>query len=155
ICGSETNREIALRGAQEAITLLKNDKNLLPLDVTKLKTIAVIGPNADRSLLGGYSGVPNYNVTVLDGIKAKGGNKIEVLYSEGCKITLGGSWNQDDVTPSDREEDRNQIAEAVEVAEKADVVILAVGGNEQTSREAWNLNHMGDRADLDLVGRQD
>jgi beta-glucosidase len=155
ICGGEKNRAIALRGAQESITLLKNERNLLPLDVKKLKTIALIGPNANRSLLGGYSGVPNYDVTVLDGIKAKVGSKVEVLYSEGCKITLGGSWNRDAVTPSDPAEDRKQIAEAVKVAEKADVVILAVGGNEQTSREAWNLNHMGDRADLNLVGRQD
>jgi beta-glucosidase len=46
------------------------------------------------------------------------------------------------------------IAEAVRVAQQADVVVLAIGGNEQTSREAWSLNHLGDRTDLDLVGRQ-
>jgi beta-glucosidase len=51
-------------------------------------------------------------------------------------------------------EDRRQIAEAVAVAQQADVVILAIGGNEQTSREAWNLQHMGDRTSLDLIGRQ-
>ena len=50
---------------------------LLPLDPSKIKTIAVIGPNADRGLLGGYSGVPEHNVTVLDGIKAKVGQKVE------------------------------------------------------------------------------
>ncbi len=55
---------------------------------------------------------------------------------------------QDEVTPSDPAEDRKQIAEAVEVAKQADVIVLAIGGNEQTSREAWNLKHMGDRADL-------
>ena len=57
--------------------------------------------------------------------------------------------------PSDPEEDRKQIAEAVEVAKNADVIVLAIGGNEQTSREAWALNHMGDRTSLDLIGRQE
>ena len=57
--------------------------------------------------------------------------------------------------PSDPEEDRRQIAEAVEVAKQADVIVLAIGGNEQTSREAWSLQHMGDRTSLDLIGRQD
>jgi beta-glucosidase len=106
-------------------------------------------------LLGGYSGVPKQEITVLDGIKARVGNRAKVLYSEGCKITIGGSWNQDEVVASNPEEDRKQIAEAVEVAKQADVIILAIGGNEQTSREAWGLNHMGDRASLDLIGRQD
>jgi len=154
IVGSEANRELALAAAHETITLLKNENDLLPLNAKKLKSIAVIGPNANRGLLGGYSGVPNHNVTVLDGIKAKVGTEVEVLYSEGCKIAVGGSWNIDPVTPSDPEEDRRQIAEAVEVAKQADVIVLAIGGNEQTSREAWSLAHMGDRTSLDLIGRQ-
>jgi beta-glucosidase len=106
-------------------------------------------------LLGGYSGVPKHNVTVLDGIREKAGEKVKVLYSEGCKITIGGSWNQDEVVPSDPKEDRKAIAKAVKVAQKADVIVLAIGGNEQTSREAWALNHMGDRTSLDLIGRQE
>jgi len=154
-CGSEANRSLALRGAESAITLLKNEKNLLPLKLEKLEKIAVIGPNADRSLLGGYSGVPSFDVSVLDGIKAYVGKSAQVLYSEGCKITLGGSWNEDKVTASDPVEDRKLIREAVKVAKRSDIVILAIGGNEQTSREAWNLNHMGDRTSLDLIGQQD
>ncbi len=155
VVGCDEHRALALTAAHEAITLLKNDNGLAPLDLNKIKTIAVIGPNADRALLGGYSGVPKHNVTVLDGIKAKAGKKVKVLYSEGCKITIGGSWNQDAVVPSDPEEDRKAIAEAVRVARKADVIVLAIGGNEQTSREAWGLNHMGDRTSLDLIGRQE
>jgi beta-glucosidase len=154
VVGCDANRRLALQAARETITLLKNENNLAPLNPDKLKTIAVIGPNANRSLLGGYSGVPKHNVTVLDGIKAKVGDRVKVLHSEGCKITVGGSWNADEVTPSNPIEDRKQIAEAVEIAEQADVIVLAIGGNEQTSREAWNLKHMGDRTDLDLVGRQ-
>jgi beta-glucosidase len=155
VVGCEAHNRLALDAANEAITLLKNENGLAPLDPSKIKTLAVIGPNANRSLLGGYSGVPKYSVTVLDGIKEKLGNRVNVLYSEGCKITVGGSWNQDEVTASDPAEDAKAIAEAVEVAKKADVIVLAIGGNEQTSREAWSLVHMGDRTSLDLVGRQE
>ena len=57
--------------------------------------------------------------------------------------------------PERSREDRKQIQEAVQVAEQADVIVLAIGGNEQTSREAWGCNHLGDRTSLDLVGRQE
>jgi len=156
IVGCNANRKIALEGAREVITLLKNENDLAPLNLKEIKSIAVVGPNANRCLLGGYSGVPKHAVTVLDGIKAKvRGSGVKVRYREGCKITIGGSWNQDEVVASNPEEDRKQIAEAVEVAKQADVIVLAIGGNEQTSREAWNLKHMGDRTSLDLIGRQD
>jgi beta-glucosidase len=155
VVGCDEHSGLALTAAHEAMTLLKNESGIAPLNLNEVKIIAVIGPNADRSLLGGYSGVPKHNVTVLDGIKEKAGKNVKVLYSEGCKITIGGSWNQDAVVPSDPAEDRKQIAEAVKVARKADVIVLAIGGNEQTSREAWGLNHMGDRTSLDLIGRQE
>lgn len=155
VVGCEAHRELALQAARETITLLKNENNLAPLDASKLKTIAVIGPNANRTLLGGYSGLPKHNVTVLDGIQARIGDQVKVLHAEGCKITQGGSWQQDEVIPSDPAEDFRLIAEATEVAKQADVIVLAIGGNEQTSREAWGLKHMGDRTSLDLVGRQE
>jgi beta-xylosidase len=155
IVGCDGNRELAREAARESITLLKNESNLAPLNLRKIKTIAVIGPNARRSLLGGYSGVPKNDVTVLEGIRARVGARARVLYSEGCKITIGGSWSQDEVIPSDPDEDRRQIAKAAKVVQEADVIILAIGDNEQTSREAWNLNHMGDRPNLDLIGRQE
>jgi beta-glucosidase len=154
VVGCEGHRQIALQAARETITLLKNDRGITPLDPGKIKTIAVIGPNADRKLLGGYSGQPRYCSTLLEGIRSRAGF-IDILYHEGCKITVGGSWQQDEVVLSDPEEDRRSIEEAVAVAQQADVVVLAVGGNEQTSREAWMLNHLGDRASLDMVGHQD
>ena len=155
VVGSEAHTQLALQAARESITLLKNEGNLLPLDPAGIKTIAVIGPNANRSLLGGYSGVPKRDVTVLEGIQARLGERVKVLYSEGCKITIGGSWTEDAVTPSDPGTDRKQIAEAVKVARRADAIVLAIGGNEQTSREAWSPKHLGDRPSLDLVGRQE
>jgi beta-glucosidase len=154
VVGCEAHTALALEAARETITLLKNEGGLAPLDLKKIKSIAVIGPNAGRCLLGGYSGVPKRMVSVLEGIKARVGEAVEVHYAEGCKITQPGTWVQDEVLPSDPEEDRRQIAEAVKVAEKADAIVLCMGGNEQTSREAWNLKHMGDRARLELIGRQ-
>jgi beta-glucosidase len=155
VVGCDEHRQLALEAARETITLLKNEGNLAPLDPSKLKTIAVIGPNAHRPLLGGYSGAPKHKVTVLDGIQAKVGDRVKVLYAEGCKITQDGSWQRDAVIASDPAEDRKQVKQALKIAKQADVIVLAIGGNEQTSREAWGLKHMGDRASLDLVGRQD
>ena len=155
VVGCEAHRRLALQAARETITLLKNDGALLPLDAARLGSIAVIGPNADRQMLGGYSGVPKQVVTVLEGIQAAVGDRVEVRYREGCKITIGGSWTEDRVVPSDPEEDRRQIAEAVTVAAGADVIVLVIGDNEQTSREGWSQQHLGDRASLDLVGRQE
>src|SRR5439155_1655971 len=54
----------------------------------------------------------------------------------------------------DPDEDERQIAESVQVVRDADAIVLCIGGNELTSREAWNLNHMGDRTSLELIGRQ-
>jgi beta-glucosidase len=158
VVGCDEHRALALEAARKTITLLKNDNATVPLQPEKIKTLAVIGPNADRVLLGGYSGRPKQFVTLLDGIRARAardGGQLKVLYHEGCKITIGGSWNQDEVVPNNPEEDRKSIKEAVRVARKADVVVLALGGNEQTSREAWMGNHLGDRTSLDLVGLQD
>jgi beta-glucosidase len=154
VVGCAAHKALALRAARQTITLLKNDNQTVPINFKKIKTLAVIGPNANRSLLGGYSGVPKKEMTVLEGIKARAGETIRVVYSEGCKITVGGSWNEDKVVLSDPAEDRKQIAEAVEVAKDADVIVLALGGNEQTSRESWSLTHRGDRAQLELEGLQ-
>jgi len=154
-CGSEEHRPLALQAARESITLLKNENNLLPLNKGKIKTIAVVGPNANEVLLGGYSGKPKFYDTVLDGIRSKVGDQVNVLYAEGCKITEPGDWEgTDEVVASNPEEDRQKIIDAVKIAKQADVIILAIGGNSLTSREAWNENHLGDRPSLELVGRQ-
>jgi beta-glucosidase len=147
------HRDLALEAARKTITLLKNDAALLPLQ--NVKTIAVIGPNADRVMLGGYSGVPLHATTVLQGLRDRAPSDVTLLYHEGCKITIGGSWSADEVTPSPPDGDRLMIREAAAVASQADVIVLAIGDNEQTSREAWAANHLGDRPTLDLVGRQD
>ena len=84
------HNNMARKAACESIVLLKNEKNILPLSKS-LKTIAVIGPNADdvQSLWGNYNGVPSNPVTVLQGIKNKVASKVEVLYAQGCPLAEG------------------------------------------------------------------
>jgi beta-glucosidase len=155
VTNSTEHQALAAEAARRSIVLLKNTNSLLPLDLRSLKSIAVIGPNANRVHLGGYSDNPGRGVSVLDGIKVKAGSAIKVSYAEGCKITKeGGNWWADTSTLSDPAEDRKLIAEAVEVAKTADVSLLVLGSNEDTNKEGWAPNHLGDRDSVDLVGQQ-
>jgi beta-glucosidase len=156
ITNNAEHQQLALKAAHEAIILLKNQDNLLPLAKNKYKRIAVIGPNAAELHLGGYSNQPGRGVSVLQGIKTKVGSSAEVLYALGCKITESNpDWDADKVVVGDPALNAKRIEEAAKVASAADVVILALGGNERTSREAWAVNHPGDRDNLDLLGNQD
>jgi beta-glucosidase len=155
VTNSREHRELAAEAARRSIVLLKNENNLLPLDRSRLRSIAVIGPNAARVHLGGYSDDPGRGVSVLQGITEKAGNQIRVTYAEGCKITQeGGDWFADSSHLNPPADDEKLIAQAVEVARTADVALLVLGGNEDTNKEAWADNHLGDRDSLDLVGRQ-
>jgi beta-glucosidase len=155
VTNSAAHRELAAEAARRSIILLKNENNLLPLDRSRLKSIAVIGPNADRAHLGGYSDNPGRGISVLQGITDKVSGAAKVTYAEGCKITReGGNWWADTSHLSDPTEDGKLIAQAVDVARAADVSVLVLGGNEDTNKEGWADNHLGDRDSLDLVGRQ-
>jgi beta-glucosidase len=155
VTNSAAHRELAAEAARRSIVLLKNENNLLPLDRSKLKTLAVIGPNAARVHLGGYSDNPGRGVSVLQGVTEKAGPQIKVVHAEGCRITKeGGDWFADTSHLSDEADDRKLIAEAVETAKSADVALLVLGGNEDTNKEAWADNHLGDRDSIELVGRQ-
>jgi beta-glucosidase len=156
IANSPEHQQLALKAAHESITLLKNENHLLPLDKSKYKRIAVIGPNAAEAHLGGYSNDPGRSVSVLQGIKDKVGKNAEVLYSQGCKITETlPDWDADKVVIGDPALNAKRTEEALKVAKTADLIILALGENEQTSREAWAPEHLGDRDSLDLLGNQD
>src|ERR1017187_3042418 len=158
ITGSAGHRDLAAKAAEKVIVLLKNDKNLLPLALDKIKTIAVIGPNAADVHLGGYSREPAHGVSILDGIRERVGAKASVVYAEGCKITSARpgfrGWFDDNVKLIDPQTQAESIHAAAEVARKADVSILVVGENESTNREAWSEGHRGDRDSLDLLGAQ-
>jgi len=152
------HRALALKAAQQAIILLKNDNAALPLEADSLKSIAVIGPNAADLHLGGYAEDPIYGTSVLEGIRQKVGSQLSVQYAEGCRITADvqgyAAWHQNDVNLSDPADDTPRIAEAVNLAQEADVAILVLGGNEGTCREGWWFDHLGDRDNLELPGRQ-
>jgi beta-glucosidase len=155
---SADHKQLALEAARKSIVLMKNEKNLLPLDLNKVKTIAVIGPNAADVHLGGYSRDPAFGVSVLDGIRAWVGDKARVIYAKGCRITTAPEgfrgWWANDVELVDAKSQAASIAEAVDAARKSDVAILVVGENESTNREAWAEMHRGDRDSLDLLGAQ-
>jgi beta-xylosidase len=158
---SPEHKALVLKAAQKAIVLLKNDSNLLPLDPKKLKTIAVIGPNAVDVHLGGYSRDPGpgNQISILDGIKQRVEPGVKVLYSEGCKITTGkqgwSAWYENKVEIPDAKSQEASIRAAADVARKSDVALVVVGENESTNREAWSEEHLGDRDSLDLIGAQE
>jgi beta-glucosidase len=155
LANNAEHQAVALEAARRSLVLLKNAGNLLPLDRARLKTIAVIGPNAKGVHLGGYSKDPGRGVDLLTGITAAAGTGVKVLYSEGTRITEEPpNWDRDQVVLGNAENNRQRIQEAAKVAAQADVIVLAIGTNESTSREAWADNHLGDAADLELMGNQ-
>lgn len=161
ISKDQTHWELARKVAQESIVLLKNKNHILPLASDKYKRIAVIGPNADDTRIGEYSGIPYYKVTVLEGLKKRFG-KQQIVYAEGCKITNNHSsdsretWFRpiDEHTFPTRNENIKRIDEAVRVARQSDVIVLVVGENEMVCREAFVPSSTGDNSILDLLSQQ-
>jgi beta-glucosidase len=144
---------LAREAAVKAITLLTND-GTLPLKPGAHKRVAVIGPNAAIARLGGYSSIPTNPVSLLDGVRARLNGAAEVVHAQGVFITQSEDRSANEILLADPVKNRQLIAEAVEVAKTADVILLAIGDTEQTSREGFAKNHLGDRTGLDLVGEQ-
>lgn len=139
-----------LEAARKSIVMLKND-GTLPLDKSKLKSIAVIGPNADSqlALYGNYQGTGSQMVTVLEGIHEAVGDDVRVYFSEGCHLYKDRVENL--ALPDDR------LSEAVSVAERADVTVLVLGLDaliEGEEGDEGNAYAGGDKATLNLTGRQ-
>lgn len=142
--------ELSREAAQKSIVLLKNDK-ILPLDKNKIKTIGVIGPNANSraALIGNYHGTATEYVTVLEGIIKYAGENIRVLYSEGAQLfktrTEGLAYDGD------------RLSEARIVAEHSDVVLLCLGLDETLEGEEGDTGNSyasGDKTDLKLPESQ-
>ena len=145
---------LARQAGREAIVLLKNDRGLLPLDASKIHRLAVLGTHARDTPIGGYSDEPRHVVSLLEAMQEEGKGRFAVDYSEGVRITEGHCWSCDEVKLTPAAVNRKLIAAAVQTARKADVVVMVLGGNEQTSREGWADTHLGDRDSLDLLGQQ-
>jgi beta-glucosidase len=145
------HREFALEVSKQTMVLLKNENNILPLDKNKIKSIAVIGPNADNrtALMGNYHGTASRYITVLEGIQDMVGEDVRVFYSEGCHLY------KDKV--EDLAEPKDRFAEAISAAEMADAVVMCLGLDETIEGEegvAAQDFSSGDKHNLDLPGLQ-
>ena len=141
---------VALQASRESIVLLKNDNNTLPLDINKVKTISVCGPNADEEgyALTHYGPLAVDVTTVLEGIKDKVSGKAEVLYTKGCDL-VDENWPESEIIdyPLTADE-KKDIDKAVENALKSDVAVVVLGGGQRTCGENKS------RTSLELPGRQ-
>ncbi|WP_299551727.1 glycoside hydrolase family 3 C-terminal domain-containing protein [Seonamhaeicola sp.] len=172
---SPKHQALALRAAQESIILLKSNHNTLPLS-KDIKSIAIIGPNANATELGGYSGRPSRKITPLDGLKQRLDEGVALFYERGCNITtpdklvfdvenreLAEKAVADDleaqVWMAFYEDYKKEVAEtddvliprAVELAKKVDQVVLVMGTNVFISAEgtdAENLEWPGNQRKL-------
>lgn len=168
--GNAAHAAFAQAVAEKTIILLKNEKNILPLNKSSLKSVALIGPHVDETLIGGYSDVPKKTVSILQGLQEYLGKQVTIHHEKGTLLTIEKwashpdsaaansrskqRWHTDDVILATKADTKGMIEKAVAAAKKSDVAIVVVGDNEATSREAWSDNHLGDRTSLELLGEQ-
>ncbi len=147
---SKEHKALNLNTSAKSLVLLKND-GILPLDKNKIKTVGVIGPNADsrRALVGNYEGTASRYVTVLEGLEDYLGEDVTFRYSEGCDLV------RDRISGLSKGDDR--ISEVKSVCEDSDVIFMALGldaGIEGEEGDAGNEFASGDKIDLKLPGLQ-
>jgi beta-glucosidase len=143
-------REAAVRSA----VLLKND-GVLPLDGRRVGKLLLLGTHAKDTPIGGYSDIPRHVVSIHDALAAEAKAQGFALdYREAVRLTEKREWAEDDVRFIDPAVNARLIAEAVEAARQADTIVMVLGDNEQTTREAWSDSHLGDRDSLELIGQQ-
>lgn len=149
VVNSAENQEVALQASREGIVLLKNEKQLLPLDADKIKIISVCGPNAND----GQYAVTHYGPlavdvkTVYEGLVDKMGAE-NVLYTKGCDI-VDTNWPDSELFDFPLTDvEQAEIDKAVENARKSDVAVVVLGENSRTAGENKS------RTSLDLTGRQ-
>lgn len=144
------NEAVALQASRESIVLLKNESELLPLDINQIKRIAVCGPNADEEgyALTHYGPLAVDVTTVLEGIQTKVKGRAEVVYTKGCEL-VDAHWPESELIdyPLTAEE-QAEIDRAVENARQSDVAVVVLGGGQRTCGENKS------RSSLDLPGRQ-
>ena len=148
---TKENRALNLEISRKSLVLLKNEGHLLPLGKTKIRSIGVIGPNADsrKALVGNYEGTASRYVTVLEGIEDYVGEDVRVYYSEGCHLYRDRTSN---LAQAD-----DRMSEVRAVCEVSDVVVVVLGldsGIEGEQGDAGNEFASGDKKDLKFPGLQ-
>ncbi len=151
VVDSKEMRELNTKTAAESIVLLKNQNHTLPLDKHKIKTIGVIGPNADnrKALEGNYEGTASRYVTVLEGIQDYVGDEVRVLYSLGCHLYKDRTTNL--------AEANDRSSEVRGVCRESDVIVAVMGMDatlEGEQGDAGNEYGSGDKPNLKLPGIQ-
>jgi beta-glucosidase len=149
LVNSAEHQQVALRAARESLVLLKNEQNILPLS-KEIKSIAVVGPNADDDSLTQYRYGPSgvRGITVLQGIKNKLGSQVKVSYAKGCEV-VSAHWPDTEILPEPlTKEEQDEINKAVEAARDSDVAVVVLGDSSKTVGESAS------RTSLDLPGRQ-
>ena len=142
---SSEHIELAKKIADESVVLLKNDNDILPLDLNKYKKIAVLGPNSNQAVYGDYSwvyGDTKEGVNLLQGLQNKFGDKVDIVQLDGCDW-----WSQND----------QDIPAAVELAKSSDLAIVAVGTRSNFLGRSPNKSTAGegfDLSSLELPGKQ-
>ena len=150
IVGADKNQDFVMEMQQQSLVLLKNDKNLLPLDKTKIKRILVTGPLADEDNFMTSRYGPNglKTVTVLSGIRNYLGNAAEVRYAKGCEV-VDANWPESELMSTPwTEQEQNDKNKAVTLANESDVIIAVLGEDDLRTGESRS------RSSLELPGRQ-
>ncbi len=153
VIGNAAHLQLALKEARESIVLLTNKNHILPLDKSKIKTIAVIGPHADIFTPGGYSGKPMEAITPIQGIKNRVSPGTEVIFAKGSEAPPApprNNSNSNSNTPAPPVFNTiEELQKAADAAKKADAVILYVGTTLNVEAEGR------DRTSLGLPGNQE
>jgi len=151
VVDSKQMRQLNLETAKKCLVLLKNENQLLPLDRSKVKTIGVIGPNANnrRALVGNYEGTASRYVTILEGLQDYLGDDVRIMTSEGCHLYRPKvEWHA---------QENDRIAEVKGVCKESDVIIACMGldsGLEGEEGDQGNEYASGDKPHLNLPGLQ-
>ncbi len=146
------HKDVNEKAARKSVVLLKNEKQLLPLNKEKIKTIGVIGPNANnrKALIGNYEGTASEYITILEGIQRYVGDDIRVMFSEGCHLCK----NKMQVLA----QERDRLSEVRAVADCSDVIIACMGLDASLEGEEGDEGNefaSGDKPNLNLPGLQE
>lgn len=145
---------LAREAAVRSVVLLKND-GVLPLNGRRVGKLLLLGTHARDTPIGGYSDIPRHVVSIHEALVGEAKSQgFDFEYREAVRLTETREWAADEVRFIDPAVNARLIAEAVEAAKTADTIVMVLGDNEQTTREAWSDTHLGDRDSLELIGQQ-